>query len=365
MRTAAVRAAPRKNQWVDAGARLVTWDATGAPRQSTAGLQHQAHSTLMTALKGQAPADVQVLSRRRKAHKRQTMIDAKRAKLREQQRLRERRTETDGDGTHAPGAFECLAPFLSALDPPAHRESRAVRPEHELSDSKGRSLREKSSLEARLHELSCARTASLPPPPAEMLASAATTHGTTDPSAALTWSAVAAPTSIAQHKAALEQAAARCTRETVAGEEFDTEGLDTAIFALDRVLGTQKDGAACSEAPEESLVAVDDRGTEPQPEATAAPSVHWETRPPPAAELHARAFSRLHVHSMSIVDESDLVGGLTAAAPPGLPPRKPLRVPNALAPGRSNPKLKASDGAGALGIQNRASKAVLQHPTFS
>lgn len=139
-----------------------------------------------------------------------------------------------------------------------------------------------------------------------------------------------------------------------------------AIFALDRVLGTQNDGASCSEAPESARAAREDNPSmEPQPEATVAPSVHWEGRPPAAAELHARAFSRLHVHSTSIVDESDLVGGLAAAGPPGLPPRKPLRVPNALAPGRGNLKPKASDGAGALGIQNRASKAVLQHPTFS
>eukprot|EP00966_Prymnesium_polylepis_P267938 6189836-Prymnesium_polylepis.1 len=82
MRSAVVRAAPRMNQWVDAGARPVTWDATGGPHQSTAGLQHQAHSTLMTALRGQAPADVQVLSRRRKTHKRQTSVDAKRAPTR-------------------------------------------------------------------------------------------------------------------------------------------------------------------------------------------------------------------------------------------------------------------------------------------
>lgn len=373
---------------MDSGAKPVTWDATGCPRQSTTGLEHAAHAALVTALQGQAPADVAVLSRRRKAHKRQAMIDAKRAparkaamaevspltvcsstfyehpvvkqkaiqraKMREQQRLQERRSNVlPGDRSHTPRPLECLAPCLSAMEVPLPHDCGA-RPEHELSSSKARARREKSALEARLAELQAARTAWLPPPhaSASCAGGAVSEASGADQRAPLTWAHVTEPNSISQHVRRKHAAMRRATTtsEMQGGSHAegvidppDTAALDGAISALDALLDNREaavmpvvDAVVPQVGAMLPRVALHKSGAVGMASVVALPEPRVQAAPKPdgphRADMHARAFSRLHVHSTSIVDKAD--EGLSATGPSGLPPHKPPRIPNPRSPAK-------------------------------
>ncbi|KAL1511338.1 hypothetical protein AB1Y20_006141 [Prymnesium parvum] len=320
------RAAPRKAAWTAAH------EARGSSAAS--------HAALLSSLRGGAPADLQVCSRRRQAHERHAMIEARRAPPRRAAasenaaplavrnagmhehpavlKAMERAREREQSAHDAAPAARRRPPTARPAAAAAHLCRAAVAYEPAVVISTERSCarealrREKEQLEGRLRQLHDARQHSLPPP------LAACARAAPPPDGRPTWAALSAPANIAQHIASCGQPdeGEAAPRDALDGRAAHTAGLDGAISALDAVLGANKASPRRARAPR---VASEVEAAVRQFKAGGGGSPRRaRRRSPKARRCTAQAQQRVHT-----IDCGDVLDGLSVSSPPRSPARQP------------------------------------------